>query len=978
MTARTGINPAKLSTIIRFHLSELGARNAHHEFEHLARHVARARIASNLLPATGPVSSGGDRGRDFETFRTRHAPPGPPGNTFAARSTGERKLIFACSLQKTIETKIRMDVRTLIDRGDVDEIIYFCEPNLPIAKRLKLIDEAKDKGVALQVFDGNAIAEWLAEPDIFWIAQEYLHLPSDVAPVGELDEGYVEHLQKWRSLTPIPINRADFLAIKAGLRKATFDDSARADLRFWLDKMAAFLAHPAPRDLARDAMYEIAVANLRGKGDLTPAADLVADYFSDVSQYTSIGEITDAVVLLTYCFGGYRLGQYDVEETELFARRRMIADMFEECLTQPGVGPGRRSGLLRMRGSLEFTPAEPGRHERNFNRAFALWNEMLDYAAQAPLYPIEEFADHLAALIGQMGDQEELLAIASRADDLLAKRAGGAVAGEKAIDRAFSLLERGEPAAAIRELHKAKAKWFSGEKLAGMLRILLLLAEQYGHLGLAYASKYHAMAAAYIARYENPDLVAGILPRALLDLLDAEDAAGNSVGFLQLFPVMLVEHVQHDSRQLDMTEHPRIQENMGQLAALLGFLKRGNAGARKCVDTLAADWPPEMRKPIWKGADQRIGFWNKGTWEDAWASLEGAMLDRPFGDLGPTRRVCWTALGIDWRCEFANDYATAPGAEQLIAELQLAACAMAGRDFGIVPCAITIKLTCDSEAKKLEFAIPEEGGCEVSTRLPTTDRSADDAVDSIALFAAILHCCSALSADTLMAAFDQSVFEPIFVGRPYAELYREFVPAELFAEEVRTTAGAFEQDRDFRSRAGERVPWFDGPGPTYDQEKAKLDIAHRYRRVGASLEYTLQRLKTDQDVMARLQQLYHKGMKDWEIISILSNVALNHRMSDRGDLAPEQLRELALLLIDKPEAPGDALAPSLFTEEQLELNALAYLGAFLDGRQLRPPSCLKPLGLERFLTARYRLREDDVEHGDIFGWSNSPGTCDSR
>ena len=846
-----------------------------------------------------------------------------------------------------------------------------------MAKRLKLIDEAKAKGVALQIFDGNAIAEWLADPDIFWIAQEYLHLPSDVMPIGELEAGYLEHRQKWQSRTPIPINRADFLAIKAGLRKATFDDSAQADLRFWLDKMAEFLAHPAPRELSRDAMYVIAVANLRGKGDLTPAADLVADYFSDVSQHTSIGEITDAVVLLTYCFGGYWLGQYAVGEAELFARRRTIVDMFEECLAQPGIGPGRRSGLLRMRGSLEFTRAEPGR-EPDLARAFALWNEMLDYAAQAPLYPIEEFSDHLAQLVGQMGERDELLAIASRADDLVAKRAGAAAAGDKAIDRAFSLLERGEPAPAIRELHKAKVKWFSGEQLGGMLRVLQLLAEQYGRLGLAYASKYYAMAAAYIARYENPDRVGDMLPCALLDVLDAEAAAGNSLGFLQLLPVMIVAHVQHDSRPFDMTEHPRIQENMEKLFALLGFLKRGNAGARKCVDTLAGDWPPEIKKPIWKAADQWSGFWNKASWEDAWASLEGAMLDRPFGDLGSTRRVGWTALGIDWRCEFTNDYATTPGAEQLIAELQIVACAMAGRDLGIVPCAITIKLTCDTEAKKLEFSMPEQGGCGVSIKLPTTDRSAGDAVDGIALFATILHCCSALRDDAFMAAFDQSVFEPVFVGRPYAELYREFVPAELFAEDVRTTAGAFEQDRDFRSSVGERVPWFDGPGPTYDQENAKLDVAHRYRRVQAWLEYTLQRLKADQGMMARLQRLHHKGMKDWEILGILSNIALNHRLADRGDLGPEQLRQLGLQLIDKPEAPEDALAPGLFSDEQLELHAVPYLRAFLDGRQLRAPSCLNPVSLEKFLTVRYRLREDDVEHPDIFGWSNSPGTGDPR
>jgi hypothetical protein len=44
------------------------------------------------------------------------------------------------------------------------------------------------------------------------------------------------------------------------------------------------------------------------------------------------------------------------------------------------------------------------------------------------------------------------------------------------------------------------------------------------------------MAAAYIARYENPDLLARILPRALLDLLDAEDATGIPWASCSYFP----------------------------------------------------------------------------------------------------------------------------------------------------------------------------------------------------------------------------------------------------------------------------------------------------------------------------------------------------------------------------------------------------------------------------------------------------------
>lgn len=124
--------------------------------------------------------------------------------------------------------------------------------------------------------------------------------------------------------------------------------------------------------------------------------------------------------------------------------------------------------------------------------------------------------------------------------------------------------------------------------------------------------------------------------------------------------------------------------------------------------------------------------------------------------------------------------------------------------------------------------------------------------------------------------------------------------------------------------------------------------------------------------MVRLRALRAKGMKDWEILSILSNVAINHRLNEQGTLTPKQLRDQGLRLIEQAEPADEALTPDLFSTEQLELHALTYLGAFLNGRQLRAPSCLKPESLERFLVVRYGLREDDVDHADVFGWFDQP------
>jgi hypothetical protein len=60
----------QLIKYLRFQLNELSAENGHHTFEHICREVARARLATNLVPATGPVAGGGDAGRDFETFKS--------------------------------------------------------------------------------------------------------------------------------------------------------------------------------------------------------------------------------------------------------------------------------------------------------------------------------------------------------------------------------------------------------------------------------------------------------------------------------------------------------------------------------------------------------------------------------------------------------------------------------------------------------------------------------------------------------------------------------------------------------------------------------------------------------------------------------------------------------------------------------------------------------------------------------------------
>ena len=127
---------------IRFALDQLSARNAHHEFEHLCRHLARARICSNILPATGPVQAGGDQGRDFETFYSYLNSNSIDSSLFIGNA-GDNLIAFACSLEKKPDRKngkIVKDVDTILESGsNVDRIYFFSNQDIAVAKRNQVI-----------------------------------------------------------------------------------------------------------------------------------------------------------------------------------------------------------------------------------------------------------------------------------------------------------------------------------------------------------------------------------------------------------------------------------------------------------------------------------------------------------------------------------------------------------------------------------------------------------------------------------------------------------------------------------------------------------------------------------------------------------------------------------------------------------------------------------------------------------------------
>ncbi|WOX12573.1 hypothetical protein [Streptomyces sp. N50] len=180
----TPVRQSELGAFIRYQISKMRARNEHHRFEDLCRAFSRQRIARNIIPATGPVSAGGDQGRDFETFLSYIKGNIQPFGIFLGIEDGNR-IVFCCSLQQSaLSSKIMADVQTICGNPGsipVDAIVYFTEADVSTSLRHRLTDTALgDYGVQLSIIDGGALAESLSEPENVWIPVEYLNLSLDL------------------------------------------------------------------------------------------------------------------------------------------------------------------------------------------------------------------------------------------------------------------------------------------------------------------------------------------------------------------------------------------------------------------------------------------------------------------------------------------------------------------------------------------------------------------------------------------------------------------------------------------------------------------------------------------------------------------------------------------------------------------------------------------------------------------------------
>lgn len=708
--ASTNSSPLKLIQYIRFQLDKLNSKNGQFDFEHLCRHFARETITPNILPATGPVSAGGDQGRDFETFTTFIT------NNDSILFYGKhesKSLVFACSLYKIkgLKDKIKGDIQSICTGSKPNLIYFFSNQDIPVALRHELQKWCLEEfQLRLEIIDAQALSEQLAQPKIFWIAEEYLRIPADIFPRSIIsnDTAYESARATWFDTKKEPYSFADFVEIKLALRKATFKDFAKPDLSRWIELMECLNNNEHSTELRRRSIYEVCVAALRGQHNLTPKKALVELYFSNWGKLSEPSELRDTTILLSYCSTATLLNEFECDVAQLHAWSKSLVSHLNSVISKT-TGPNTLTELLQTRAHAAHLPFVKGTSPQfEVDEIFKWWERVINSAKKAPLFPVEDFADLLTKVAPYIGDDQRFSSLMRKLDKLLEERSKGYLIAEKSRDRAIEFFKAGKTLQAIDDLHRAKVRWFTGDTLYGSLLSLLTLSDCYLRLGLCYAAKYHALGAVFLIAKSSDDEIRSLFTSALFQLCSCEYTSGEWMTFSERFPLFLSMHYHHEKEPDDWNEG-KIQGMVFHFLIVKSLAKAmdgSDAVARVESPLRALTMPDELREEILNPQLPLEKYESMAT-EEILSKTSDEIWGTPFTDCGPTRIYRWKALGISWFASTENKLSGLPYAEEFIAVLQIVIADFGRTDFCLLPTNVEFELIVCDEKKFRTEEIPD-------------------------------------------------------------------------------------------------------------------------------------------------------------------------------------------------------------------------------------------------------------------------------
>lgn len=1011
-------SPTELERRIRFGLSTLTETNSHHDFETISLGLARKRIATNLMPATGPVAAGGDQGRDAESYWTNLTNEEGPTSFFIVGATDENVVLACTTQQAEVTAKIRSDIQSICGRGEtVNRVVYFTLAPVAVGKRHELQEQARaDHDIALDIWDALAISKELAEHDLYHLAVDYLHLPAELAPERPASstprpEWYEKDFARWLARTLPASSLGDLIDLRDGLRSASTDPALVPDLPEWLAFAETLLEHADSDEVAIRAQFEIAWATMRGTKTLRPADRHVRAFFSLVPEtLDDPGILRDATMLLDLGYGAMLRGITDISRAELEAWHQTLVKSIDDQLAADPY-PNVRALLLSQEAYLALhqkypvdLPHEDGEvipfsgtkaalldrirsadmssvELIDIDKGMTALRALVDILEDTPLFPVKDTAEIFGLYTTKLAKHPHYEHVRDGLDAAIERVEGEGARGDRALDRAFQFHSEGHLLDALHEIHAAKINWWHGDTIEGGINMLLLAAKIYYQLNLPHAAKQHALAAAVAARGATDASLNRYTADGLLIAATCDHHAGQSLTATHTFYLGVLAQHAYLEDPMSLSNHPAL---MNMLQDQCHILRTAHTVRPTLVPLLESILEPSGLMPVITGMLDAVSELPTSTEKEIAEITDRSGMGRLFSDVGPGRKYHWSALGLTWAVRCPNAREAVLVTERFIAAAQVVLADFARHDPHFFRGTLNIEINAD--------AINGQGGAGTIEQTPdgawklhlTPAADCDPQAIHLETVGAVMHF---LVSQSLLSQQDfSSLMETVFASglmhksaivRPYDEL-ADFLTAEqiqVMSERPELPIG-WSTPVELVNPSPE-TQWPKNLASTYEKNSEKIleNIAYRYKTLPAVIGPTLASLLADAEFTRTARRLQSEGWLDWHLLIAIANVVINHRAASRGMTLTRQMtdaqREAFIALAYAPALATDPLlSPDIFDEDTLRLHlaSAAAAGVATLGLTIHVGPIPSDALLE-FLGERYRYWEDDTPHEALLAMS---------
>jgi len=882
----------ELQQFIRFTISQLSPQNGQADFEKICLYFAKSRIHRNILPATGPVQAGGDQGRDFETFHTYLSQTPIAQHTYISNFSG-RPVVFACSMEKEPARrngKITSDLKTITGSGTaVDRVYFFSGQDIPVAARHKTIDEAKrDLNVTLEIIDANALSQHLAEPDLFWVATQFLKIPADLYPVKTGDHWYAKIFNEYRQRTKQITTYEEFTEVKEAVRAIYKSDTQKSDLAFWYIRLDELIAAGANSNLVRHAIYERFVTALVGTDHVAGQETNIQRYFKEFDRHISTAELEDANHLLSFSFNAYLGGRLNIEKSFLDGVADRIEQLIDGMLKAATIDDNL-CALLEIKASfcLNDRRGKPD-YSANFAAYIRELNKLTAKLPNASFYPFERLADrlnkNLKTLMTVFEDIRPLEKVLEDVDRILADKGANKIVADKLRDRAVMFFEAGQTGKAIRLLHDLKLKWFNKETINGVVLTCNFLGKAYKQQGLYFAAKYYHLVAAYLAQKDKDTAFSDKLTNGLSEAAACDYATGAWVSYLNISEIHLQTHG-IATKDFDLYDHEDTIQLLYYPAVILRLAKELMPGAEKVL-TEAVPVYAELAEDMHEIGERFLSKQDTRTLKE---TAEQEILGIPFNDIGSERTIAFNACGCNWIFNFKNSYINNTVAEEYISIFQVVLQELADDDLHLRPGDVSIDIVIATDGK---FSLTEPLENKNITEVILTpfkgsgyEQRRKYTFDLLVYAQMLLFIQSSLSQKDYKAALDAKLKSPqllekVSFGQAYTVVYGEFYRRKSFEWVLKANiSNAFSTNRQ-QLKTNDALPWNNKLSPLFDRKRESEIIQNRISWLTKTVSVTLPLFKTSDYFKKIIAELRQEGWLDWHLLHVLSNKVVSKKVHD--------------------------------------------------------------------------------------------------